>query len=89
MPHRAERGQATSEFSKVNRPLPLVNLDGISPAERNARPPFAGKMDEVMLAARPAPRERVARCDFREGIVPYVVGQQGVPKLVPSATSAT
>lgn len=58
MAHRAVGLQPSIHLGEVDGTLPLMNLHGISAAQRDVRSPFAGEVDEIALSASAATRMR-------------------------------
>src|SRR5882724_2757234 len=77
--HRAMRTQTNGHLNEVHRALLLVNLHGISAAERDMGAPFSGQVDEVSLAAGAASGERPGRGNLRALVSPDVPGEEAPP----------
>src|SRR5579863_267404 len=69
------------EFGEINGTLALVNLHRISAAQGDMRAAFAGKMNEIALAAGAASGPRTRSGDLGMFVVPDVERKQRAPQL--------
>src|SRR5215831_12344162 len=76
MAYRAVGPQSLPHFGQVQGPMPLVNLHGVSSAERNMRPPLASKVDKFAFSASAATGAGTLCPDFRALVSPEVERQE-------------
>ena len=72
VPHRAMRPQTSRHLGEVDRTLLFMNLDGISAAERDVRPPLSRQVDEVSLPACVASRSWPDGANFGALVIPDI-----------------
>lgn len=75
MPHVAKRLELRTHLTETQRTMLLMNLHGISSAQRYVGPTFAGQMDEIAFAAGAAISARRLRTKFRGFISPDIPRQ--------------
>ena len=78
MPHFAMRFQPLAHFREINRPVALVNLHRVAPAQCDVGSAFAFEIDQIAFAADPA-AAWFASIHLRPFIAPDVERKQGSP----------
>ena len=72
MANDAVRLKTAVHFGKVDRPLPLMNLHGISAAKSDVRTSFTGEVNEISFSAGAASGTRFGSRDFGVIVRPEV-----------------
>src|SRR5215472_17725170 len=82
MAYGAVGPQSLPHFGEVQGPMPLVNLHGVSSAERNMRAPLASEVDKFAFPAGAATGAGTLCPDFRPLVLPDVERQERTAYLV-------
>jgi hypothetical protein len=75
----AMRREPPVHLGEVDRPLPLMDLHGIPPAQRDVRSTLAFEMNEVSLAAGAASGARLRGGNLGVFVCPNIEGKQSSP----------
>ncbi len=73
------RPKTAIHLAEVDRPLSLMDLDGIPTAQGDVRASLAGEVDEVSLTASSATSARFRRRDFCMFIGPEIKRKESSP----------
>ncbi len=84
-PNCAMGFEFAGELGKVDGTMMLVNLDGVSAAQRDLRAANAAEMRKLMMHAYGAGGPRTRGVDFRDFIGPYVAGKKRASHTIVSS----
>src|SRR5579859_273015 len=83
--HRTVGLQTRGNFPEIHRTAALMNLYGVSSAQRDLRPVLSGQPGKFTPFTGAAARLRLSGIDFSGNIAPRIEGEQCSAQLVPGA----